>query len=124
VGNFRGNVSSTADYVPEPHLISINADQTLNVKIKETHPKEEKMKQLPQVLFWLGLISIPFAWLVWYVGPQMEMVRPVLASISDPALRAALQEAHAERLGIWVAVWPVTLLVLSQILEWKIQVQE
>jgi len=26
------------------------------------------MKQLPQVLFWLGLISIPFAWLVWYVG--------------------------------------------------------
>jgi hypothetical protein len=60
------------------------------------------MKMLPQVLFWLGLISIPFAWLVWYVGPQMEMVRPVLASISDPALRAALQEAHAERLGIWV----------------------
>jgi len=58
------------------------------------------MKQLPQVLFWLGLISIPFAWLVWYVGPQMEMVRPVLASISDPALRAALQEAHAERLGL------------------------
>ena len=79
------------------------------------------MKQLPQVLFWLGLISIPFAWLVWYVGPQMEMVRPVLASINDPALRAALQEAHAERLGLWVAVWPVTLLVLSQILEWKMQ---
>src|SRR5215472_10114576 len=89
-----------------------------------THPKEEKMKQLPQVLFWLGLISIPFAWLVWYVGPQMEMVRPVLASISDPALRAALQEAHAERLGLWVAVWPVTLLVLSQILETKVQERE
>ena len=48
----------------------------------------------------------------------MEMVRP---SISDPALRAALQEAHAERLGIWVAVWPVTLLVLSRILEKKVQ---
>ena len=45
----------------------------------------------------------------------------VLASISDPALRAALQEAHAERLGIWVAVWPVSLLVLSQILEKKMQ---
>src|SRR5262249_14397614 len=53
--------------------------------------------------------------------PQMEMVRPVLASISDPALRAALQEAHAERLGLWVAVWPVTLLVLSRILESKMQ---
>jgi hypothetical protein len=86
-----------------------------------TRPREEKMKMLPQVLFWLGLISVPFAWLVWYFGPQMEMVRPVLASISDPALRAALQEAHAERLGIWVAVWPVSLLVLSQILEKKMQ---
>ena len=43
------------------------------------------------------------------------------ASISDPALRAVLQEAHAERLGLWVAVWPVTMLVLSQILEWKME---
>jgi hypothetical protein len=79
------------------------------------------MKTLPQVLFWLGLVSIPFAWLVWYLGPQLEVMRPVLASISDPALRAALQEAHAERLGIWVGVWPVTLLVLSEILEKKVQ---
>src|SRR5262245_2796328 len=65
-----------------------------------TRPKEEKMKALPQVLFWLGLISIPFAWLVWYFGPPLEILRPVFASISDPALRAALQAAHAERLGI------------------------
>jgi hypothetical protein len=86
-----------------------------------THPKEEKMKMLPQVLFWLGLISVPFAWLVWYFGPEIEIIRPVLASINDPALRAALQEAHAERLGIWVAVWPVSFLVLSQILEKKMQ---
>jgi hypothetical protein len=84
-------------------------------------PKEEKMKILPQVLFWLGLISIPFAWLVWYFGPQVEVLRPIFASISDPALRAALQEAHAERLGIWVSVWPVTLLILSQILQKKMQ---
>ena len=79
------------------------------------------MKMLPQVLFWLGLISVPFAWLVWYFGPQLEMIRPVFASISDPALRAALQEAHAERLGLWVAVWPVSFLVMSQILEKKMQ---
>jgi hypothetical protein len=86
-----------------------------------TNPKEEKMKMLPQVLFWLGLISVPFAWLVWYFGSGIEIIRPVFASISDPALRAALQEAHAERLGLWVAVWPVTFLVLSQILEKKMQ---
>jgi len=79
------------------------------------------MKTLPQALFWLGLISVPFAWLVWYFGPQMEIIRPVLANISDPALRAALQEAHAERLGIWVAVWPVSFLVLSHILENKMR---
>jgi hypothetical protein len=86
-----------------------------------TRAKEEKMKMLPQVLFWLGLISVPFAWLVWYFGSEIEIIKPVLASISDPALRAALQEAHAERLGIWVAVWPVSFLVLSQILEKKMQ---
>ncbi|MGB7858446.1 MAG: hypothetical protein WBL48_21400 [Pseudolabrys sp.] len=86
-----------------------------------TRPKEEKMKMLPQVLFWLGLVSVPFAWLVWYFGPQLEMIRPVFANISDPALRAALQEAHAERLGLWVAVLPVSFLVMSQILEKKMQ---
>ena len=79
------------------------------------------MKMLPQILFWLGLISVPFAWLVWYVGPGIEITRPVLAGISDPALRSALQEAHAERLGLWVAVWPVSFLVLSQILEKKMR---
>jgi hypothetical protein len=89
----------------------LNAQYLLHV------PKESKMKMLSQVLFWLGLISIPFAWAVWYMGPSIEIIRPVLAGIEDPALRAALQEAHAERLGLWVAVWPVSLLVLSQIIE-------
>ena len=68
---------------------------------------------LPQVLFWLGFISVPLAWLVWYFGSEIEILRPVLTNITDPALRAALQEAHAERLGIWVAVWPVSFLVLK-----------
>jgi len=66
------------------------------------------MKMLPQVLFWLGLISVPFAWLVWYFGSEIEIIKPVLAGV-------------AERLGIWVAVWPVSLLVMSQILEKKMQ---
>ncbi len=47
------------------------------------------------------------------------MVRQVTADIADPALRAALQEAHGERWGLFVALWPVTLLVLSYILERK-----
>ncbi len=77
------------------------------------------MKMLPQVLFWLGIASIPLAWILWYVGPQIELVRPVL--IDDAALRAVLQEAHGERLGIFVALWPVTLLVLSQVVEKRVQ---
>ena len=79
------------------------------------------MKALSQLLFWLGLACIPLAWILWYLGPEIELLRPVLAGIEDPALRAAMQEAHAERLGSWVGVWPVTLLVLSYILEQKAQ---
>lgn len=77
------------------------------------------MKNASQILFWLGIICIPLAWLIWYVGPQLELARHVMADVADPAIRAALQEAHAERLGIWVAVWPVTLLVLSSMVERK-----
>jgi hypothetical protein len=79
------------------------------------------MKTLPQVLFWLGIISVPLAWLVWYFGPEMEILRPVLTGIDDPALKAVFQEAHAERLGIWVGIWPVTLLVLSYVVGKKVQ---
>ena len=77
------------------------------------------MKIASQVLFWLGIVCIPLAWLIWYMGPQLELARYVLADIADPAMKAALQEAHAERLGLWVGVWPVTLLVLSAILARK-----
>jgi len=77
------------------------------------------MKTTVQALFWLGILCIPLAWVTWYVGPGLELGRHVMADIADPALRLALQEAHAERLGLWVAVWPVTLLVLSYILDKK-----
>ncbi len=77
------------------------------------------MKTASQVLFWVGIVSIPLAWLMWYWGPQIEIGRQVMAEIADPALRTALQEAHGERLGLFVGIWPVTLLVLSYILEKK-----
>ena len=79
------------------------------------------MKALPQVLFWLGIVSVPLAWLMWFLGPEIEVVRSVLGQIDDPALRAALQEAHAERWGLFVGIWPVTLLVLSVVAERKLQ---
>ncbi len=79
------------------------------------------MKNLPQILFWLGIISVPIAWGFWYFGPEVELARSVLGDIQDPALKAALQEAHAERWGIFVGIWPVTLLILSTIVEKKVQ---
>lgn len=79
------------------------------------------MKQLPQLLFWAGILSVPLAWVLWYIGPSIELIRPVLGSIEDPALRAVLQEAHAERWGLFVGLWPVTLLVLSQVVGQKAQ---
>ena len=75
------------------------------------------METLSQVLFWVGLVSIPLSWLVWFFGPRIEVGRHVLSNIADPALRAALQEAHAERWGIFVGLWPATLLVLSFVVE-------
>ena len=77
------------------------------------------MKYLPQVLFWAGIVSIPVSWLMWYLGPEIEIGRQVISNIDDPTLRTVLREAHAERWGIFVGLWPVTLLVLSYILEKK-----
>ena len=79
------------------------------------------MKTAAQILFWLGILCIPLAWMTWYIGPELDSLRMVgtMENITDPALRSALQEAHAERLGLWVSVWPVTLLMLSYILEKK-----
>ena len=74
------------------------------------------MKLLSQILFWVGIVSIPLSWLMWYFGPEIEIGRQVVNNINDPALRAVLMEAHAERWGIFVATWPVTLLVLGYIL--------
>ncbi len=78
-----------------------------------------KMKPLSQVLFWIGLLCIPLSWLVWYLGPEFEIGRQVMGDIADPALRLVLKEAHAERWGMFVGLWPVTLLVMSYIIEKK-----
>lgn len=74
------------------------------------------MKLLSQILFWAGIVSIPLSWLMWHFGPEIEIGRQVISNIEDPILRSVLMEAHAERWGIFVGLWPVTLLVLSYIL--------
>ena len=78
------------------------------------------MQMLAEACLWVGLLSVPLSWLVWFFGPQLEIARHVFNNIADPALKAALQEAHAERWGIFVALWPATLLLLSLILEKRV----
>jgi hypothetical protein len=73
------------------------------------------MTTLSQVLFWLGILSIPLSWVMWYFGPTIEIVRHTASKIADPVLRDALLDAHAERWGLFVATWPATLLILSYI---------
>jgi hypothetical protein len=75
------------------------------------------MKGLSQTAFWLGIVSIPLSWLMWYFGAEIEVGRQVIGKIADPVLKAALMEAHGERWGIFVGIWPVTLLVLSEVLD-------
>ena len=77
------------------------------------------MKRLSQILFWLGIICIPLSWLMWYWGPQIEIGRRVISDITDTPLMTTLKAAHAERWGIFVGLWPVTLLTLSYIIEKK-----
>ena len=77
------------------------------------------MKPLSQVLFWLGIASIPLSWVMWYFGAGLEIGRQVIGNISDPAMQAVLKEAHAERWGIFIGLWPATLMVLSYIIEKK-----
>ena len=43
------------------------------------------MKKASQILFWLGILSIPLAWLVWYMRPEIEIARKVMGDIADPA---------------------------------------
>ena len=87
------------------------------------------MKLLSQILFWAGIVSIPFSWLMWHLGANIELGftmmetsftplltgKDIISNIDDEALRIVLREAHAERWGIFVGLWPVTLMVLSYI---------
>ena len=88
------------------------------------------MKLLSQILFWAGIVSIPFSWLMWHLGANIELGvtilessftplltgKDIISNIDDEALRIVLREAHAERWGIFVGLWPVTLMVLSYII--------
>jgi hypothetical protein len=67
---------------------------------------------------------------MWHLGANIELGftmmetsftplltgKDIISNIDDEALRIVLREAHAERWGIFVGLWPVTLMVLSYII--------
>jgi putative ABC transport system substrate-binding protein len=54
-------------------------------------------------------------------GPSADMVAAFRHGLTESGYSEGQNVLIAERLGIWVGVWPVSLLVLSQILEKKMQ---
>jgi len=59
------------------------------------------MQMLKEACLWVGLLSVPLSWVVWFFGPRLE-VDGMSQQDHRPALKAALEEAHAERWGIFV----------------------
>jgi len=70
--------------------------------------------KLSKIAFWFGLVSIPLSVLIWFVAPDLG--GSSYDAIADTALRTAFKAAHSERWGIFVGLWPATLLILSRIL--------
>jgi hypothetical protein len=72
---------------------------------------------LSKLCFYSGLISIPISIAFWFLAP--EFGADTFRGIQDEGVRLALATAHAERWGIFVGLWPATLLILSRILDTK-----
>jgi hypothetical protein len=77
-----------------------------------------KNQLLSTLCFYLGIISIALSIILWGWAPNLTSNG--FDAITDPALREALRSAHAERWGIFVGLWPATLLILSRHLDPKI----
>jgi len=70
--------------------------------------------KISNIAFWFGVGSIPLSVLIWFVAPDLG--GSSYDAIADPSLRTAFKSAHSERWGIFVGLWPATLLILSHIL--------
>ena len=73
-----------------------------------------RMRILSRFLFWIGIITIPLALIIWIFRP--DIFAGDFAAIQDPALREAMESASVERFAIFVGLWPPTLIILSSLL--------
>lgn len=66
---------------------------------------------MQKILLFAGVLSIPASIAIWFLSPNLAGVQ--FDAIADTALRQALKDAHAERWGLFVGLWPATLISLS-----------
>ena len=76
-----------------------------------------KNQALSTITFYLGLLSIILSIALWIWAPTLSSTG--FEAIADNAIRTAFADAHAERWGIFVGLWPATLLILSRHLDPK-----
>ena len=69
-----------------------------------------------KVLFWAGLISVPLSIFIWFTAPNLS---GNFDAVADSGLRSAFTRLHADLWGVFVGLWPATLLMLSKITEEK-----
>ena len=69
---------------------------------------------ISKICFFAGLLSIPLSVGIWFLSPCIST--NAFDLMQDVNLRKVLVEAHAERWGIFVGLWPATLLILSDVL--------
>jgi hypothetical protein len=63
------------------------------------------------IALYAGVLSIPLSIAAWFLKPEFLGVD--YSALTDTVLREILLQAHAERWGIFVGLWPATLIGLS-----------
>lgn len=74
------------------------------------------MNNISKVLFWAGIVSVPLSIIIWFTAPNLS---GNFDSVVDSGTRAAFIRLHADLWGVFVGLWPATLLMLSKITEEK-----
>ena len=75
------------------------------------------MNKLSDFCFYFGLVAILLSIGFWFLAPTLGSAP--YDNITDEALRLSFKAANSERWGIFVGLWPATLLILSRILKSK-----
>jgi hypothetical protein len=69
------------------------------------------MNNTNKILYWAGIVSIPLSILIWFTAPNIS---GNFDAVTDAGMKAAFMRLHADLWGVFVGLWPATLLILSK----------